>query len=107
MRDKELGVITKTYDLVKWSCQHTSRFPRNHRFVSALLPVRVLLLTVSEPPLAMPPLYWAADLPDRVLSLTVTVPLLHRPPPNWAELSSSVLLLTVSLPTAALATPPP
>jgi hypothetical protein len=33
MREKELGVITKTYDLVKWSCGHTSKFPRNHRFV--------------------------------------------------------------------------
>jgi len=26
-------VITKTYDLNLWSCNHTSRFPRNHRFV--------------------------------------------------------------------------
>ena len=31
--DKELIVITKTYDLILWSCNHTSRFPRNHRFV--------------------------------------------------------------------------
>ena len=29
----DLVVITKTYDLILWSCQHTSRFPRNHRFV--------------------------------------------------------------------------
>ncbi len=29
----ELTVITKTYDLILWSCQHTSRFPRSHRFV--------------------------------------------------------------------------
>jgi hypothetical protein len=29
----ELTVITKTYDLILWSCNHTSRFPRNHRFV--------------------------------------------------------------------------
>jgi hypothetical protein len=28
-----LIVITKTYDLILWSCKHTSRFPRNHRFV--------------------------------------------------------------------------
>ena len=28
-----LAIATKTYDLVKWSCQHTSKFPRNHRFV--------------------------------------------------------------------------
>ena len=33
MGDNELMVISKTYDLVKWSCEHTSRFPRNHRFV--------------------------------------------------------------------------
>src|SRR3954465_2879073 len=32
-RPAELVVITKTYDLILWSCQHTSRFPRNHRFV--------------------------------------------------------------------------
>ncbi len=29
----ELTVITKTYDLVLWSCHHTARFPRSHRFV--------------------------------------------------------------------------
>src|SRR4029077_10203383 len=32
-KDQELTIITKTYDLILWSCQHTSRFPRNHRFV--------------------------------------------------------------------------
>ena len=32
-REGELVVITKTYDLILWSCQHTSRFPRSHRFV--------------------------------------------------------------------------
>jgi hypothetical protein len=32
-RDEELVVITKTYDLILWSCRHTGRFPRNHRFV--------------------------------------------------------------------------
>ena len=29
----ELVVITKTYDLILWSCNHTSRFPRQHRSV--------------------------------------------------------------------------
>ena len=29
----ELIVITKTYDLILWSCNHTSRSPRSHRFV--------------------------------------------------------------------------
>jgi hypothetical protein len=33
MKETELLVISKTYDLVKWSCEHTSRFPRTHRFV--------------------------------------------------------------------------
>jgi hypothetical protein len=32
-KEQELIVITKTYDLILWSCNHTSRFPRNHRFV--------------------------------------------------------------------------
>ena len=30
---EELIVVTKTYDLILWSCNHTSKFPRNHRFV--------------------------------------------------------------------------
>ena len=30
---EELTVISKMYDLILWSCNHTSRFPRNHRFV--------------------------------------------------------------------------
>jgi hypothetical protein len=29
----ELVVITKAYDLILWSCNHTGKFPRNHRFV--------------------------------------------------------------------------
>jgi hypothetical protein len=29
----ELTVITKTYELILWSCNHTGKFPRNHRFV--------------------------------------------------------------------------
>ena len=33
VREQELLVITKTYDFILWSCHHTSRFPRNHRFV--------------------------------------------------------------------------
>jgi len=32
-KDQELIVITKTYDLILWSCNHTIKFPRNHRFV--------------------------------------------------------------------------
>src|SRR5271157_3504293 len=32
-KDQELIVITKTYDLILWSCNHTSGFPHNHRFV--------------------------------------------------------------------------
>ena len=29
----ELVIITKTYDLILWSCDHTGKVPRNHRFV--------------------------------------------------------------------------
>ncbi len=29
----ELVVITKTYDLILWSCNQTSRFPRQRHFV--------------------------------------------------------------------------
>ena len=32
-KTEELVVITKTYDLIVWSCNHTRKFPRNHRFV--------------------------------------------------------------------------
>src|SRR6516162_257844 len=32
-KNQELIVITKTYDLILWSCNHASRFPRSHRFV--------------------------------------------------------------------------
>ena len=32
-RHEELVVITKTYDFILWSCHHTGKFPRNHRFV--------------------------------------------------------------------------
>jgi hypothetical protein len=32
-RHEELVVITKTYDLILWSCNHTGKFPRNHRLV--------------------------------------------------------------------------
>jgi hypothetical protein len=32
-RTDELTVITKAYDLILWSCNHTGRFPRNHHFV--------------------------------------------------------------------------
>ena len=32
-RHEELVVITKTYDLILWSCNYTGKFPRNHRFV--------------------------------------------------------------------------
>jgi hypothetical protein len=32
-RQEELTVVAKTYDLILWSYNHTSRFPRNHRFV--------------------------------------------------------------------------
>jgi hypothetical protein len=30
---EEMVVVTKTYDLILWSCHHTGKFPRKHRFV--------------------------------------------------------------------------
>jgi hypothetical protein len=30
---QELIVITETYNLILWSSNHTSKFPRNHRFL--------------------------------------------------------------------------
>ncbi|MCU0718087.1 MAG: four helix bundle protein [Pirellula sp.] len=32
-KQEELVIIVKTYDLMKWCCDHTSKFPRNYRFV--------------------------------------------------------------------------
>lgn len=32
-KQDELVIITKTYDLILWSCNHTGRFSRQHRFV--------------------------------------------------------------------------
>ncbi len=32
-RNEELVIIAKMYDLMKWCCEHTSKFPRNYRFV--------------------------------------------------------------------------
>ena len=30
---EELGIVTKTYNVILWSCNHTRKFSRNHRFV--------------------------------------------------------------------------
>jgi hypothetical protein len=32
-KQEELLVITETYDLIRRSCHHTGKFPRNHRLV--------------------------------------------------------------------------
>lgn len=32
-KNDELVIIVKMYDLLKWCCEHTSKFPRNDRFV--------------------------------------------------------------------------
>ena len=32
-KTEEVGFLTKIYDLIQWSCNHTSRLPRQHRFV--------------------------------------------------------------------------
>ncbi len=53
---EELTVITKTYDLILWSCNHTGKFPRNHRFVlgerieraSQTHPSQTLMILVAD-----------------------------------------------------------
>ena len=55
-RGGELVVITKTYDLLLWTCNHTSRFPRSHRHVLVAIVERpagtfhlvLLVQTLSE-----------------------------------------------------------
>jgi hypothetical protein len=32
-QQEEVVVLTKIYDLILWSCNHTSRLPCQHRFV--------------------------------------------------------------------------
>jgi hypothetical protein len=32
-KQEELVIITKTYDLILWNCNHTGRFPRQHRYM--------------------------------------------------------------------------
>ena len=75
----------------------------------ALLPEKVLLVTVSVPPvLTMPPPALLALLPEKVLLVTVSVPpsLKMPPPPPPALLPEKVLLVTVSVP-PLLKMPPP
>ena len=44
----ELVVITRTYDFILWSCNHVSKFPRNHRFVLGERNLYDLLETLIE-----------------------------------------------------------
>lgn len=32
-KQEKLVIITKTYDLILWSYNHTGRFPRQHRYM--------------------------------------------------------------------------
>jgi hypothetical protein len=47
-RHEELLVLTKTYDLIRWSCHHTGTFPRNHCFVLGERIERKLLKTMKK-----------------------------------------------------------
>ena len=53
-KEGELVVITKTYDLILWSCNHTSKFPRNHRFVLGEQRIERNLYGLLETPRRMP-----------------------------------------------------
>jgi hypothetical protein len=46
----ELTVITKTYDLILWSCYHTSRFPRNLLAIPPADCARLATLLLSQQP---------------------------------------------------------
>src|SRR5262245_41276367 len=76
----------------------------------AVLPVKVLPLTVAVPELSRPP-PTLAELPVKVLSITVASPRLKMPPPEppkrpaGAELPVKVLSITVIVP--ELSMPPP
>src|SRR5947209_17319704 len=68
---------------------------------TAVLPLIVLLVTVSVPPLAMPPPSPLPLLPLIVLSVTVSVPPLLRspdPPPFGVRFSLIVLPCTITAP---------
>jgi len=47
---EELTVITKTYEFILWSCNHTGKFPRNHRFVPGERIERNLLTSLPSAP---------------------------------------------------------
>ena len=53
-KDQELIVITKTYDLILWSCNHTSRFPRVPKIGSNTQGQASQLLAIMQAPLKPP-----------------------------------------------------
>ena len=57
-KHEELVIITKTYDLILWSCNHTGRFPRQHRFV--LGSVSSDTFTMPHPPPSQPARVWTS-----------------------------------------------
>src|ERR1700722_12124416 len=72
----------------------------------ALLPDRVLPVTVSVPWLKIPPPPpLTALLPDRVLSVTVGVPPFQIPPPPLELLPDRVLSVTLSVPSLLMPAP--
>src|SRR5436190_3347366 len=73
----------------------------------ALLPEKVLLVTVRGPPLAMAPPSSLALLPEKVLLVTVRgPPLAMAPPPPLPLSAEKVLLVTITEPPSAVASPP-
>src|SRR5262245_53964818 len=94
----------------------TAELKRPPPFSTAVLPVKVLPITVTVPPFSLPrppppaplkPAPGSEELPTKTLSRTVAVaPLwLARPPPLVAALPENTTLLTVSAP--KLSMPPP
>lgn len=70
-RTDELTVITKTYDLILWSCNHTGKFPRNHRFVLGERIERILGTVLGSSRAEMQ--HWEVDLEKKAAILTKTV----------------------------------
>src|SRR6266542_4979778 len=75
--------------------------------VAAVLPLIVLLVSVSAPWLSIPPPLPLAVLPLIVLESSVSVPPLEMPAPAPAALPLTTLCLSVSVPWFRIPPPPP
>ncbi|MGH7171459.1 MAG: hypothetical protein ACRELG_14380 [Gemmataceae bacterium] len=94
-KTQELIVIAKTYDLILWSCNHTGKFPRNHRFVLGERIERNLYDNPARAYKTMRIDKWTVPVEKQLLSETPTVARL------------ALARLKAMLPKALAALPPP